>query len=168
MTALLPTSTKKFSTPKPERREAHPDDPPCFDLADPRCYGLARAIYRSRCARRLMDAGVEREDGWQTVCMGLLRKSKSEGSRWDPTRGSLSTWLTVAIYSLTAHILQAASRRLRTHTGRDSDASTWDVAYDPWTTEEAPPPPPGSVLDIFGVKEPGEASVESVRGAGAR
>lgn len=86
---------------------------------------MTRKLYFGRFSARVRGAGIDVEDGFQHVVEGLLRKTKSERSRWDPTRGSLSTWLYVAMSGLTINLADSASRRAHTAPGKRSDAASW-------------------------------------------
>lgn len=143
-------TTLRFDTPRPSRRTPRADDPDAFDLSRPDQYETVRKLYFGRFSARVRATGTDVEDGFSEVIEGLLRKSRSERSRWDPTRGSLSTWLYVAMSGLCANLAEKAARKAHTSVGRGADVSAWTWLQAPEPEPEVPEPLPGSVLDLFG------------------
>ena len=121
-------TTIKFDTPKPTTRTPSPDDPETFDLGDEATYATIHRLFYGKFSARLAAAGIEPQDGFQIIVEGLLRRSRSEKSRWDPTRGSLATWAYVAMSGLTINMVDSHFRALRRggSVGRKADAATWD------------------------------------------
>lgn len=115
-----------FSTPKPKSRVQKTDDPDSFDLSSAEHYALVKRIYQGRFSARIQAAGLDQDDTFQTLLEGLLRKSQSERSRWDPTRGSVSTWIYVALSGLVINLVQASERR-RAMTGDQQDVASWPL-----------------------------------------
>lgn len=79
------------------------------DLGDPAVYGLARQIYWRNFRARLVSVDIDPEDGQQEVFMRLITRARSP-SRWDATRGCLSTWLFVAMNGITLNMVDAHLR----------------------------------------------------------
>ena len=99
-------------------------DPAAFDLGDPATYQLVGRIFNGRFAGRLQSSGVDPEDALQSVYVGLLSRSAGR-SRWDPSRGSLSTWVYVATSGIVSNLLDSHRRTLRRDggLGREEDAA---------------------------------------------
>jgi len=75
-----------------------------LDLNDPVQYACARAVFFSRHVRPLaMTVGEPLSDVFQECLVGLLRRQRSPGSRYDPTRASLASYLGVVFRSLVLH-----------------------------------------------------------------
>lgn len=115
----------QFTSPKPDIRPVNDTDPDCFDLSRPEQLDLVRSIFLGRSARLVRAAGLEPEDVLQVVYEGLLRKSLSERSCWNPRRGSLSTWLYVAVRGLVLNYLQSRAGRPE-RPGDSDDVATWN------------------------------------------
>jgi DNA-directed RNA polymerase specialized sigma24 family protein len=103
----LPMSTPKWTllVPLPPNAQS-----PSFD--DPEVYELVRRIYFARFSRRLVAAGIDAEDGLQACLLHLITRSRMP-SRWDPTRGGLSTWLYVAMTGIAINLVDQQRRMLR-------------------------------------------------------
>ena len=124
---------RQFSTPRPATRAPQPTDASEFRLDVPAHLELARAIYLKRFSLRVRAAGVEVEDGLQEVLEGLLRKSHSERSRWNPARGSMSTWIYMSMNCLVMDLAAKAARHARTQPGQARDVATWTLTQPtPW------------------------------------
>lgn len=124
---------KRFSTPKPDVRAPSPGETKEFRLDIAAHRELVQRIYYKRFSLRVQAAGVESEDGLQLVYEGLLRKSQSERSRWNPSRGSLSTWVYVAMSCLVMDLAAKEERHTRAQPGRMRDVATWTLTQPtPW------------------------------------
>lgn len=132
-------SVMHFSTPKPSERLSRADDPVIFDMNRPDHYELVRRIYLGRFTERVRAAGIELDDGFQNVVEGILRKSRSERSRWNPKRGSISTWVYVAISGLVINMVASAARLGRSSPDADADVASWavDERTGSWSDDES-------------------------------
>lgn len=83
------------------------------DLGDADVQRVVRRIYWARFSGRLEAIGIDPEDGLQDVQLRLLIKSRSEGSRWDPERGSLSKWVFVATRGIVMNLADQHQRMMR-------------------------------------------------------
>ena len=94
------------------------------NMADPTVVALARRMYFSRFADKVVEAGVDADDGLQEVLMRLWMKSQG-ASRWNPERGGLSTWLFVATGGVVLNLIDKHRRYVRRSgdVGREADAS---------------------------------------------
>jgi len=90
-----------------EHREA-----PGLDLQDPAIWSFARRIYWSRFSRRILGVGLDPEDAWQDVALGICRK-QTTASRHDPRRSSVSRYLFLVIGSLVSHCIEAHLARMK-------------------------------------------------------
>lgn len=144
-------TTLRFDTPRPDRRTPTADDPDQFDLGRRDHYDLVRKLYFGRFSARVRAAGIDPEDGLQLVFEGLVRKSQSERSRWDPTRGSLSTWIFVAVSGLTINLAQKQRRRPTLDLGGESDVASWTHLPAPECEEEPPVVEGGTVAFEAGI-----------------
>lgn len=78
--------------------------PETLDLNDPVQYACARAVFFSRHVRPLAaTVGEPLSDCFQECLVGLLRRQTLPGSRYDPTRASLASYLGVVFRSLILH-----------------------------------------------------------------
>lgn len=107
------------------------------DLGDPAVYDLVCRVYRSRYAQRVAAAGVDEDDGQQAVCLGMITRARSPGSRWNPARAGLARWVYVVTESIVGHIEQAQRRGKRQFDLSD------DGAFDPPTAV----PPEGADIE---------------------
>jgi hypothetical protein len=92
------------------------------DFSDPAVYGLVRRIFFRRFSSRVRAAGIDPDDAIQDIYVGLLTRSKGK-SKWDPSRGGLSTWVYVAISGMCINMADSARRRARTTLGVVEDVS---------------------------------------------
>jgi hypothetical protein len=93
--------------------EAGADDgAPSPDLNDAAVLRMARRVFFKRFGPMVLDAHICLDDAWHDVVIGLLTRSRG-GSRWDPTRGGLSTWLYVAERGIVLNLVDAERRRVR-------------------------------------------------------
>lgn len=99
---------------------------PSPDYNDPSTLTLARRIYYRRFSSRVAALGLDVDDAFGDILEGLVRKSRSNGSRWDPNRGGLSTWTYVAISGLVLNM--AAKARVRIALDYTDDDTYADVA----------------------------------------
>jgi hypothetical protein len=103
-----------------------------LDLNDPEVYGLAKRIYYKRFNVRVRWLGIDEDDGFQDVIVGLLRRQKGK-SRFDPDRSSLSNYLFMAMSSITRNMAESARCRpqhvqrtsLRDERGGDHVGEDW-------------------------------------------
>lgn len=115
---------------------------------------MFRRLFVGRFVQSLQAVGLDQEDACQEMILGLLRKDASPRSRWDPSRGGLSTWMYVAMRGLTLNMIQAAQRaQAKAGPGEEADAAIWArcEASDPTDAlylaeleavrRRAPPPP---------------------------
>lgn len=124
-------STLEWTTPRPDSRTACDDDPDTFSLHRYEHYALVRKLYYARFSERVAAAGLDVEDGLQTVLEGVMRRSQSAGgSRWDPSRGSISTWLMVAISGLVINLVDQHRRAERRNGVLGGAADIASVADD--------------------------------------
>lgn len=86
-------------------------DTGALNLNDPKTYELVRQIYYKRFSRRVEAAGIDADDGFQEICLGLIRR-QSFKSRYAPERGALSTYLFWFMGGVTMNMAAAAKRRL--------------------------------------------------------
>lgn len=115
----IPTRLRKPSPPptgmarSPVRFKVSGLRPAELDLSDPQQYACARAVFFSRHVRPLAETvGEPLSDAFQECLCGLLRRQRSPGSRYDPTRASLASYLGVVFRSLLLHF-RAHERHLR-------------------------------------------------------
>lgn len=101
-----------------------------FDLDNPAHYELVRRMYFARFSAQVLAAGIDTEDGLQAVFEGLVKKSQSAGSRWDPKRGALSTWIHVATSGLVKNLREWSGRQQRSAPVEAEDLALTAV-YDP-------------------------------------
>lgn len=117
-------SRRSFATPRPPARARRAEDPAVFAF-DADTLSLVRRLYVARYADMVRAAGIDTEDGYQLVMEGLLRRAQSPRSRWDPGRGAVSTWITVAARGI---VLNAIDKHVRAERrngslGGESDAA---------------------------------------------
>lgn len=110
-------------------REPLPSDPPAFDLSDKAQRDLVKSIYFGRFSKRVGKAGLEHNDVLQAIYMGLLVRSRGR-SKWDPTRGALSTWMYVAISGIVINEVEKHHSFLRRSgaLGRVQDVALWHLS----------------------------------------
>lgn len=108
---------------KSSRRKPLPTDPERFNLGDPQTYQMVRNIFFRRFSRRVVDSGMDPEDTLQSIFVGLLTRSQGR-SRWDPTRGAMSTWVYVAMNGMIVNMADSHYRAQR----RGAPGWTEDVA----------------------------------------
>jgi len=116
----LPTTTRRKPSPPTTSRGLAPTRfkvsglrPAELDLSDPQQYACARAVFFSRHVRPLAETvGEPLSDAFQECLCGLLRRQRSPGSKYDPTRASLASYLGVVFRSLLLHY-RAHERHLR-------------------------------------------------------
>lgn len=72
---------------------------------------------------RVVAAGVDEEDALQLIYEGLLRKAASPRSAWNPQRGALSTWVTVAMGGLVINLVEKHRNQTRPVLGRSRDVA---------------------------------------------
>lgn len=94
------------------------------NLADPAVLQMARRIFFRRFSGFVRAADLDLDDAFQAVCVGLVTRSRM-GSRWNPERGGLSTWLFVAIQGIVLNLLdqQRRAERRNGSVGRSRDVS---------------------------------------------
>lgn len=81
-----------------------------LNLADPAVYTLARRLYFKRFSQRVTAAGLDADDGFQEVLIGLVRRQHGR-SRYDPSRSGLSNYLYVVISGIVINLADSARRR---------------------------------------------------------
>ena len=92
------------------------------DFSDPAVYGLVRRIFFRRFSARVRWAGLDPDDALQDIYVGLLTRSQGK-SKWDPSRGGLSTWVYVAISGMVINMAEKSRRTGRTTLGVEEDVS---------------------------------------------
>lgn len=86
-----------------------------FDLANPEHLSLVRSLYFGRLLPWVIAEGLDVEETLQHLLEGLLRKSRSPRSCWNPERGALCTWAFVAMSGLLSNRIVSAQRKARGH-----------------------------------------------------
>lgn len=102
---------------------------PGLDLDDPEVWRTARRLYYKRFSRRVLKVGLDAEDCWQDVAVGIIRRQRG-ASRWDPARSGLVHYLWIIIGSLVNHSINAhmaRTKHLRIPLGQDEG----DLDEDP-------------------------------------
>ena len=101
----------------------HPAELASPDFHDPAVYGLARRLFWKRFSLRLVAAGLDAEDAYHDVLLGLMRRARGQG-QWQPSRGSLSTWLYLCMTTLSINLAESARcRRRRGEVGLAGDVA---------------------------------------------
>jgi len=86
---------------------------PGLDLSDEEgVWRTARRIYWRSFSRRVVRVGMDPEDTWQDVALGIIRRQRG-ASRWDPTRSGMVHYLWVMIGSLVSHAVEAHLARAK-------------------------------------------------------
>jgi len=112
--------------------------PRTLDLADPETMGLARRLYWARFSGRVRAAGIDPEDGFQEIVVGLLTRQAGR-SAYDPRRATLSGYLYLAMTGITINMADREARRLRRE-GRP--AGLWEAYNDADRDGDEGPVPP--------------------------
>lgn len=82
------------------------------DFNDQNVLRLARRIFFRRFSRSVQAAGIDLDDAFQAVCIGLITRSRMP-SRWNPERGALSNWMFVATTGVVRNLVDQQRRALR-------------------------------------------------------
>lgn len=100
-----------------------------LNLADPAVYTLARRIYFARFSGRVKAAGIDEDDGFQEVLLGLLRRQAGK-SRYNPAKSGLSNYLFIAMTGLTINLADSARRRSWCTLGAEADIAEAQLEAD--------------------------------------
>jgi hypothetical protein len=130
---------------------------PGLDLQDPGIWRFARRIYWSRFSRRVLGVGLDPEDTWQDVALGIVRK-QTTASRWDPTRSSASRYLFLVIGSLVSHAVESHLARMK-HV-RPWSPSQDDEGFEDPALQAAEAPEEFSARDLADMAEEAGVPVE--------
>lgn len=100
--------------------------------------GLAQRLYWARFSGRVRAAGIDPEDGFQEVVLGLLTRQAGR-SAYDPKRATLSGYLYLAMTGITINMADREARRRRRQGGT---VGLWGAytAADREGEDEAPMP----------------------------
>lgn len=82
-----------------------------LDLSDHQTIRLVRRIWYARFAARAERHGIDPEEGLSEVLLALVRKQRSERSRFDPARAGRTKYIFLVCGSILSHMVEA--RRCR-------------------------------------------------------
>jgi len=120
-------------------------DAPGLDLDDPEVWRTARRLYWRSFSRRVLRVGLDPEDVWQDVAVGIIRRQKG-ASKWDPSRSGMVHYLWIVIGSLVSHCIES-------HLARQKHVRPWIPSLEDDDMVEDPALARAEAPEDFGLRD---------------